>query len=286
MTHESSIETDQATAFDSAMDRLRAELAPRLRGATVPIYGWQEKPILDRTGVLLQIQDKHFILTAAHGRLNEIAARIPLAVGWDEESGQRPRLEHFSIHKPVEEETVDVAVIDLPADVATRLRKNHTPITLRDIDERLRPATGAFVLFGYPEAWSKPESYPDPPAVLLFTEPYRGEFDAINREIKFDQRAHIAVQFSRDLVNYETGARAELPKTMAGISGCGIWHIDDDLSCFDASFDSSKCKLVAIQNVRHGGMGYAVGTRVRYALDALFYSHPELEKARTLVYPS
>ncbi len=285
MTDDRSQESALPTPAETALARLQSELAPRLRRASVPIYGWWKgRQVLDRTSVFVRIQNEHFLLTAAHGQLNEKAAQLPLAIGWDEDTASRILLHDFAIHKSSNEQSLDVAVIDLPSDVSTRLCKHYQPILLCDIDQRLSKRPGIFILFGYPEQWANAERSVDPTSVFLMTERYAGEFDPINPEIRFEPRAHIPLQFSRDSVNLQTGGPLSLPN-MSGISGCGIWRVADDLDAFINSFQPQDIKLVAIQNVWHGGMGYAVGTWAYYAVEILFQSHPRLRQARNLIYP-
>ena len=267
-----------------AFGRVQAELLPTLRKASVPIYGWQGRQILDRTSVFVRIQDEHFLLTAAHGQLNEKAARIPLAIGWDDESESRILLEHFTIHKSSDEGTLDVAVIELPSNIAARLSKQYGPVLLREIEPTPTRRDGVFLLFGYPEHSADADRFVEPLAVAFFSERYTGELDPINPQIQFNPRAHLAIEIKRNAVHLENGEPIRLQK-MQGVSGCGIWRVADSLESFVEHFQPAKVKLVAIQNVWHAGMGYGVGTWVYYAMEILFRSHPHLAPARKLVYP-
>ncbi len=141
-------------ALNSFFMRVHDEAMPHIAAATVPIYGFQDNQVKqNRTGVLFQIADLHFIVTAAHGLYEILREQIPLLADFGRTHRIPIPLVEARFHYTEENNGRDVAAIELPSSVVAEFLPERRFLTMADVDTEPRPQNGLYLVFGFPNAW-------------------------------------------------------------------------------------------------------------------------------------
>jgi hypothetical protein len=132
--------TNEAQTF---LRRIGDDLLPGIATAIVPIFGLspQEQFVQDRTGVLLQIGEGHFLLTASHDLRRYVAHPIALAIS-PSRAGEPPIHLLNSTFHGIDEHDVDVAVIRLDEEVVRSLLPQRRFLRLHEIDQAATTSDG------------------------------------------------------------------------------------------------------------------------------------------------
>jgi hypothetical protein len=256
---------------------------PRIEKATVPLLGVQETQIRhDRTGVLYQIGDHHFILTAAHDLRAIVQSNIPLYVSMNAKDREPIPLPGAKVHSP-EKDGRDVAAIWLPPDLAQDIARHkdflrHNQINMQKTGPRI-----PYVFFGYPMLWSGhvvAENHIHSRALAFATIEHE---DQRHDSTFYDPNVHITLGFCRDAVDLQNSSSEMLPK-IHGISGCGIWQVGDLSELGLRSRSCSSVTLIGIQHTWFPDHGYVQATRIRYVLNLILANYPELEAPMSVLY--
>jgi len=139
--------------------RLISEMVPWIERSSIPFFHLRRNPSTneheigdkDRSGVFLRIGDDHFLLTAAHQIAQYPDKQIFMYMSWDDDDKDTIQIpvEKFAL---TPEDTLDVGAMKLSPELAAKLLKSHTPLTLVDIDQDCMSAQGIFLILGYPRA--------------------------------------------------------------------------------------------------------------------------------------
>lgn len=212
------------------------------------------------SGVLIELDGKSFMVTAAHViaespkdlftilpnkelRLGGILLTAPLP-----ESGKR------------EDDKIDIAIMELAESVVNDLSKSFKFIQSSNIDinhtvvDELK-----YLLLGYPETktkkkWKKPEilakifhyiSLPD------FT------FDFV--KFGFEHFTHIAIHFDGKGVSWKTGKKSTSP-ILNGISGSGVWYFKNFPA--ENSIETYQLVGIVIEQVYKGNHKAVIATKI------------------------
>jgi hypothetical protein len=272
-----------ANAF---LKRVQLELIPRLVRATVPFYAVQnDKIVRDRSGVLLRIADRYFILTASHDLEAIIHNEIHLYVGWSESEGTPYPIADARYHL-TEDSSRDIAVIALSPSSVPHILSSHDPISLREIALRIDTSPGFFAVCGYPQEWLSvmPDRVESSPLVFI-SRFHQGERTATDFEWSFDPQIHGLFELTQNAVRHDN-VSVMLPPSegMVGISGCGVWRIADWKS--SASWNPGQCKLVAIEHRYNEKGKYVCATWIPYVVQRLVAEYPDLRPSLQIQYPS
>ena len=231
----------------------------------LPVYGIQnDKPVQNRTGVLLAIADQGFLVTAAHDLERTTKAGIPLYV-------TSPRRGEGGVPLVgqvygTEKATIDIAVVKLCQETKARLDDaGGRFLRVTDVDNGATATPGLYLVRGYPLALNA-----DP--MTYNTVLYEGDAP-INSEYPFDPTFHLLLDHSREL-HWHGGLAARSPK-IEGMSGCGIWRLTMRQKSDIGNWSPTERRLVAIQTkCRYGS--YLKGTWIRHAFGLIHYRCPEL----------
>ncbi len=256
------------------------EWRKKLSLATIPFYGLQDKQFKPNgSGVLLQIADTHFVLTAAHHLEGPLRHQIPYYTA-PVDLLAPPISLHDAIVTVSRNEVLDVAVLELAAEVVEQLLPVRNFLRLKDIDTRPAPIPGTYLVMGFPCAYTHTneqtriiQAEPLPFVTGIFTgEPLPGSYDP---------QAHILLEYSRECLDHH-GKPSESPHP-EGMSGCGIWRLAEDAKGDD--IHSQKKCLVAIQHRYFGKRDYIKGTWAVHALCLIAEQYEELRPAMSIQLP-
>ena len=129
--------------------KARILLRHRSRRHAIPVYGIQnDKPVQDRTGVLLAIADQGFLVTAAHELGQITKAQIPLYVTSPRRGeGGIPLV--GQLHA-TEEETIDVAVVKMNQETKALLDDAGARfLRVVDVDNSAAAIPALYLVRGY-----------------------------------------------------------------------------------------------------------------------------------------
>jgi len=277
---------NQDTATREFMARTSVECRERIGAVTIPFYTEQRgRTILFGTGVLLQIGDKHFIVSAGHNFDARRMCDLPLWVT-DGVPGNRLLPVGQVVIRSSEtndpyyrtDESFDSAVCELSSEVAAQIAVNKRFLRLIDVDpwDRQEPRSW-YMVYGYPTSLSPPDEQTrsiGSAAVAFATFIYCDERGPLDN---YDRAVSIALDFDPTNIRDDAGHTA-VPPHPEGMSGCGIWRL------VEAGTDTrlwtpNEVKLVAIDHALRPRERVLIGTRIKYALQLIYRNHAHLRRA-------
>lgn len=234
-----------------------------------------QKLIAQRSGILLQIADMHFLVTAGHHMVFHLTQGHNIGIALPVK-GSHPVLlvnEKFWTTKDDQE---DVSVTQLTPPVVEYIKDHYRYIRLTSVMSRNDPkqGKGMYLIFGFPEALMGPDDtgVRKMESWKYLTLPYRGDYASVEN---YNPKLHLALDYERSTRN-EQGERVHPP----GMSGCGIWFVGTPYT--HTLFNADDFKLVAIQNRWHKGLEYAKGTWIDDVLLILWKYYPETHRPMLL----
>jgi hypothetical protein len=253
-------------------ERVFAAIDDSIDHSTVPlIIEDGTRTIETRSGILLQIADMHFLVTAGHNMVehSEKGHRVGIVLPV---KGSHPILlveERFWTTKDDQE---DISVTQLGPVVVDNIKDHYRYIRLTSVMSRYDRGhrRAMYVIYGFPEALVGPDDtgVRRMESWRYLTIPFQGDFGTVE---KYDPKLHLVVTYERRSYGRE-GARVHPP----GMSGCGIWFVG--MPQTHPLFTADDFKLVAIQNCWHKGFEYAKGTWIDDVLLILWKYYPDTHK--------
>jgi hypothetical protein len=266
--------------------RVANECHRQIALATVPLYiGNMENIEKSGSGVLLEIGDHRFLLTAAHVvDLSAIRGFPPYLAPSTEDAPPIPLDEAKIYTSPIppgvdrddpnmrDHDPFDVAVCELPPSVAEQIIEPRRFVRLMEIDARTEEIPGFYMVTGYPREFTKANfsykllgSKPLPYATVLYQgerEPHWGNF--------------IALEYSYQSVDGDAVVQ-EMPDP-DGMSGCGIWRLAEANKPAEL-WNPTDARLVAIEHTWSKKKRAILGTFMRHALSMIYHHYPSLRAA-------
>lgn len=263
---------DREELFERWRDRVFDEAHDFLEQCTLPLVIEDGESILDhRSGILLQIADMRFLVTAGH-HMVEHSEKLHFTCITMPEKGMAPvRLvnENFWTTKDAQE---DISVTQLTTGVVNYIKEHYRFIRLNSVMSRHDPTQGKglYLIYGFPyalvgldgEGDKKVESW------KYLTIPFQGDYSTVE---DYNPRLHLVLTYERQTRN-QAGMKIHPP----GMSGGGIWSVGTPYS--HPLFTADDFKLVAIQNCWHKGVEYAKGTWIDDVLLILWKYYPDTHK--------
>ena len=254
--------------------------ATEIQRATVCLFGvYGDVPIPHGTGVLVRIDDAHFIFTAAHvAALAKMGT--PMTIADFAQPGDFITLAGAAIvassGEGGSEDAFDLAVVRLPDGTAAAIAKSKRFLRLSDIDSKHRATRGTwYYLQGFP---SEP-ALPDMQARKVRARFLRyGGTRNDPPEPDFVDGLYIDVAARNVGLIDETGAPAVIT-TRDGVSGCGLWWLFDVDDLKSGSWSPESLRYVGIVHTWRTDREYIRGTRVEYALQMIAAQWPDLKAA-------
>jgi len=268
-------------------ERVEREIVPTIVSATVPFYAVQNDAIVrDRSGVLLQVGDEHFILTASHDLKAIVDNNIYLYVGWCEDQLVPVPIPDAVFHTS-EEHSRDVAVVKLSPDSSKKILSSAKPISLRSVGRECTDEPAFYLVSGYPREWLRvfPDRIESAPLNYL-CRIYEG--DALPLEkFEYDSKLHLLLELSRDGKKITSADDTPIPSKsgIKGISGCGVWRIVGYSPNAMKDWQPEQVSLVGIEHRYWEKQGAVAATRIQHVLAFLAGGFPNLLPAMNIVYP-
>lgn len=263
--------TDQTFArFERFRRRFEAEAMPWLERRTVAIFKVAEggAPTPEGSGVLIQVADRHFVITAAHvldlwGKLSLI---VPLA------GGMTVNLTACRAEVTKDTEHADFAIIPLTEAMAAVLLQSKAFVRLSEMDAAAATPQGMHAVFGYPQELSRIAQRGRLSNALFYPTNLMPLPD-IDPELAIAMEIHAEIEDS-------DGDRSRLPD-LRGISGCGMWRLTIDVDDADA-WSTDRIRLVGIEHTVRPNR-WIRGTRIRHVVAGIASQFRELERSVSLV---
>jgi hypothetical protein len=242
------------------------------------------------SGVLLQVEGKRFLVTAAHvsdefccERWKQIFFGTPdgddlipvLTVSY---ARSRKRTDPNR-----EDDPLDLAVYELRPDIADKLSAFMRFVTLSELEldpEKLKD--GRYLVVGYPEFRAEKDEM-DQTIVAQILPYFTGLYDMERDPApNISSADHLVLDVNRMDEADGAGDRLDLDQTH-GISGGGMWRILDEGQSIE-SLDWRRAKLAAIITDRSvpevmGPVQYLRGTKIKRVINFIYEGWPELRPA-------
>jgi hypothetical protein len=272
------------------LSRLKVEALPVIERATVLLLKFpKDKPVPDRSGVLLRIAQEHFIFSCSHNLQKLLAKNVPLCIALPGAETPFVHLIDATFHG-TETDHRDIVAIHLSRRAAAELlAAGRVPIEMADISRGDPVQPGLFLLFGYPQEWFdvEPGKLAHPPLIFL-----AGLYEpgaALIADLACDVRYGMAYNpdfhglFTMTGNARRTSDWHEIPlldyNGMKGISGCGVWRLCDATPEAITKWTVDQCKLVAIEHRYDPSNGFVHATWIGIALHRIVADFPHLESA-------
>jgi len=247
---------------------------------TVGIYARTPggNPRLEGSGVLLQIADAPFLLSAGHVlKASKEAAIMPAPMV----PGSRMiPMRGVRINFTAEQKQFDVGFVRLPDEVASELKQHGKKFATRaDIDVSNEPTQAFYNVFGYPAKTNTPDYQAmrvDVLPLCYATYLYDGN------DVNSTPGVSIVLRFRQETTTRPDGETGRMP-SLKGISGCGIWRLyghGDRLGRLD-TWHPGWIRLAAIE---HGCVErkYIKGTIIKPVLELILRANPDLSASMRL----
>lgn len=225
------------------------------------------------SGVLLNVSDAYFLLTAAHvtEERKRRALLIPAKSGFVNLCGLFiesviPR------DKSRNEDKLDVAVVRLSPDLVNRMHDNLLFLDHEDCDLADQTTAGdVYTITGYPAR--KSERRDNAVSTDLFSLSGDGVADKRFEQLALDRRRHIIVQYRLSRAIHYSTMQKSRPPHPEGMSGGGIFAWSKELPKLSAL---GQPKLAGIVTEYHQHKNIFVGTRLSAYLIAIHRNDPTL----------
>jgi hypothetical protein len=262
-----------------------AEIVRRNIGkCTIALYTAAEgRVVLERSGVLFQLGDRHFVVTCGHNMEERyLKHKLPLFVVPPGEAVYPIPVEHAMI--TVGEgvgAVVDLALIELPPDTVNILLPGHRFISVVEIDAVPSFRRAMYLVAGYPTALTdvdENQHLVTTRSLAYVTGPYEGE---LRPNTEYNPDTHIVLSYRTNCIGAE-GEPSTCPPPF-GMSGCGIWRLTEGESM--ENWKPEDAKLVAIQHRYDRERNYVMGTWIGLAMRGIWDRYETLRPAMTLAFP-
>lgn len=253
---------------DSA--KLMEQFTERVFAASIDATEWFTAPLITleqdgsvaprghRSGVFMQIGERRFLVSAAHGMPEHIQKERLTCVVSPVKGGP-----HFPMVSKLWHTTInEVCLLEEPT---VKLLEGHCNyLRMSDLLSRHRQRHGLYLIMGYPYQMIRPEQDGAKHASAWKYITYR--YSEVEKVPGYDSMTHIVLKYERCTVNKE-GETVHPP----AMSGCGIWRIGWPRE----NVEAHEFQLVGIQTAWHKGLEYAKGTSVDVVMTIIWKYYPE-----------
>jgi hypothetical protein len=230
------------------------------------------RPSLHGTGTLLQIADRHFVITAGHvitggnSNLFMIPSDSPLKV--------------FFIGEAILADNFDVGVLELRLDEARRIPPDRF-LRLNQFSADIGTADSLYAVMGFPQMMFDLENK----RVKKFYHVAPGWEGDPNKLCGYDDRFHFHIGAALDETRGPDGSlidftypgvpvSAPFPQELKGISGGPVWKIADTPS--DNHTDASQARIVGVECSVFQEPQCIRAVKWGHVINMIAASHPDL----------
>ncbi len=253
---------DAVAVLEDFKNKVFAVASESVEWSTAPLVHFEKgtgRATEIRTGVLIEIADMKFLVTAAHDMIKHLdAGNILGIVLANKASTPVPLIDEkwWLTENPHE----DICVCQLRPETVNAMGSDFRFLRLNQMMSQndRNQHKGLYLLLGYPNAMTRPdeEGVKRADTWKYLTTPFHGDYAKVEN---YDKRLHLVLDYDRKTMNRE-GKTVHPP----GLSGCGVYFsglpITHPLLCHD------DFKLVAIQTSWHRGEQYAKTTWIDLVL--------------------
>lgn len=246
------------------------------------------------TGTLLRVADQSFIVTAAH--VVKDARQYDKSLCLPRTDGSFTQLHGDWMCSSegqygTTSDPFDIAVLRLDSSIVNGLT-NASFLRLGDISFSEDLSDGIFCLLGYPTLWSQPSTNANrglEVKVLQYTTyAFEGPVDALSEyQARFHLLLSAGLEGSADIegnpccFSDRSGAPAEFPRGLGGISGCSVWILGNNNKPLQ-DWRREDAKIVAVQTGVYHDRQIIKATRWVAVSTLLHEAFPELRPAMAL----
>jgi hypothetical protein len=220
---------EQIEEFESYRHNLIGTVANSVSPSILQLFFDTKKgtPKATGCGVLFQIDNNYFVITAAHV-LAEHSDTTYAAIGNDGVYlGGLMYFVALPSDKKRKEDKIDLAFVKLDSSTAEIIKKQHSFLTIGDLQLGHQVnSIGQYLLYGYPSTKTKTKkAYQED---LIVAAPFlyyaKAHLNFKYEKFGFKQISHIAIHFSGEIIT-NVNNNSHLAPNMEGISGSGLWYL-------------------------------------------------------------
>lgn len=234
------------------LSRVINKLMKKPKNSTIQLFHndnptWEKSPFEPiGTGVLLEINGYHFVITAAHV-VQDYALKKSRNPYRNEDDYDDPadaylnlnnigfiynlsfypiqRVVFTNTERGITENNVDLAVLTLDIESASELKQKYEFLSLTDVllHHDIK-SESRYHIYGYPAEWTDLNANNGIIKTMPFQFATKGvPHDALSH-VKLDRRFNILVSYDREKMVYTSNGEALKDFSPKGISGCGLWY--------------------------------------------------------------
>lgn len=185
-------------------------------------------PAADSTSVLITVQDRHFLVTAAHCVHEFDLDYLGIMIGNDfcTIGGQLKYFEPNDLDD-CDPNKIDLAVFELLPDTAGAIREKYQFLNWDRVETNHSSSQASlYLIFGYPEVRTEKKYFPDkiitPTPLVLRTIGVPAEY-YLHENI--NERKTIVLTLDQRKVGSKSKDKIEALPFLGGVSGCGVWNV-------------------------------------------------------------
>ena len=276
------------------MARTAVAVREPIAQATMPLFNVTEGCVW-ATSVMLEIDKKCFLLTAAHIFDNWPSRPIPINITDGVRGGSIFAIGEAVLRRSptahpkdrLTDDPFDVCVCDLPNEAAERVKAGgrFRFLHLSELDpwseEDLR---SWYMVFGFPGELNEKEIAPGilgSNACAYSTFIYGGERGNIPWTDE-DRGVGILMDYGPNTTQNDAGLLVRPPEPF-GMSGGGMWRVTE-YGCDPRKWSLENMKLIGIQSAAYTTERVLRGTRIEHHLRMIYRGHEDLRPAMELAY--
>lgn len=218
-----------------------------------------------RSGIFVQIADKHFLVTAAHHLIDWYNQGVDTFIVRDEKGSPPVEVITDRWYTTIDEKA-DLAVCLLDPVLVEYLGPGQQYLRITDFAPKRECGEGWYVIVGFPIARLGHDE-----DGLMASEGWKYltlRYAKLDLVENYDKETHLILMYDRSTTD---GEKIVHPPAM---SGCGIWFVQKNIPSIVTPDD---LKICAIQTAWHKGHEYAKGTWTDVVLNIIWTYFPELQ---------
>jgi hypothetical protein len=250
------------------------------------------------TGVLFQIADCPFVVTAGHVFRTATQYQKTVGLGDTGDDSLVPLVGGTCVSSVppdgLENDPHDVAVYRLPPDEAAKLHRKRY-LRIGDVSFADPGPKAIYSLFGYPGAWTEPSRSADDRFIAkpfeFTTYAYDGDTSTM---IGYQARLHLLLSAGTEYATWPDGSpadfrdrlgqRIQFPRGLKGISGASVWHVGD-LAVPIEKWNQQPPRVVGLDTGVYHASGAITASRWIVVTTLIHSAFPDLRRSIELWTP-
>ncbi len=177
------------------------------------------------SGVLLEVQGQHFLITAGHFLQRNKPEDIGIMID-DTFYILNGIVKYVNPEVGEQEDKIDIAVWKIDDDVVVDLKAKFSFLPFEKIDFQHKVDTEPkYLIVGFPWRETKEDKVnkklKSSPFIFLTKESNKESY----KRLKFEQHSNLLLNYKQQKVKSLNTGNVQQNKSPEGVSGCGVWHI-------------------------------------------------------------